>query len=477
MKISRTDSPKYYRNRAPEIDNNPLLAHLQLPPETDKDAVKALALPLHVSEADRALPSSIRRIRVTQLARDFFVPSRPEHRRAMLGITTQLFSGYLNRNPLTAMGQRILLGGTSAGTSMISLVAGHSGMGKSTLIRRILDYLGNQVCQHQNFHDTPFPETQILWLRRNVPEHCTVGSLCAKFGDLTDQVLGAPLYTSLFERMRGQNRHLFLAEIRRIITAHHVGLLVLDEFQNLSLMGVGAKKIISLLINLRDELGLPIVIVGTYKALRLLQGDLSIARRLVEGGYYDLERPTTSDEAGWHQLCEIAWGLQWVRKPIVHYDHLIGEALYEVSQGINAIMINVLMTAQQAAMETGAERVDADSIIRTFNERMRPLHPAISILKSGNQRLMEQFDDMFQNLYPTSGTPSDLNLQKKLDNRQTTSEDPERVAASATKAQKRPATSTKVQPAKPTAILSEEQIRRITLADSSADLLKVLGTS
>jgi hypothetical protein len=33
-------------------------------------------------------------------------------------------------------------------------------------------------------------------------------------------------------------------------------------------MGVGAKKIIALLVNLRDELGLPIVVVGTYKALR-----------------------------------------------------------------------------------------------------------------------------------------------------------------------------------------------------------------
>lgn len=85
--------------------------------------------------------------------------------------------------------------------------------------------------------------------------------------------------------MRGGDRNFYLSEIRKIITTHHVGLLVLDEFQNLSLMGVGAAKVIAFLVNLRDELGIPIVIAGTYKALRLLEGDLSISRRLVEGGY------------------------------------------------------------------------------------------------------------------------------------------------------------------------------------------------
>jgi hypothetical protein len=61
-------------------------------------------------------------------------------------------------------------------------------------------------------------------------------------------------------------------------------------------MGVGAKKIIALLVNLRDELGLPIVLVGTYKALRLLEGNMSSARRLCEGGYFDLARPPSAED-------------------------------------------------------------------------------------------------------------------------------------------------------------------------------------
>lgn len=273
-------------------------------------------------------------------------------------------------------------------------------MGKSTLMDRILAYPGHQVCQHRKFKGDSFPEKQILWLRRNLPEHCTLGTLCATFGDHTDRVLGTNLYSGAFTKVRA-DRSQYLKQIRKIITDHHVGLLVLDEFQNLSLMGVGAKKIIALLVNLRDELGVPIVLVGTYKALRLLEGTMSSARRLCEGGYFDLERPLSSEDEAWNLLCGAAWKYMWVREP-AKFSSEITAALYEVSQGISGIMLSVLTTAQLAAMEgDGAETVDADLIRKVYQERMTPLHSAIRILKSGDPKLMDEFDDLYRNAYPT----------------------------------------------------------------------------
>lgn len=171
-------------------------------------------------------------------------------------------------------------------------------------------------------------------------------------------------------------------------------------------MGVGAKKIIALLVNLRDELGVPIVLVGTYKALRLLEGTMSSARRLCEGGYFDLERPLSSKDGAWKLLCDAAWNYQWVRKPVEFSDE-IADALYDVSQGISGIMLSVFATAQLAAMEEdGAETVDAELIRKVYQERMTPLHSAIRILKSGDPQLMDRFDDLYQNTYP-SGDRSD----------------------------------------------------------------------
>jgi hypothetical protein len=461
-----SDHPHYNITGAKEIDENPLIAHLRLPPENDKDAFLSLGLRPDYDPNERMLSASIRRLRINRL-RHFFAPTSSIHRRALIGINSQIFDGYLARNPMTAQGQRILHGQKADLTirPTISLIAGHSGMGKSTLLDRILTSIGNQDYQHSSFRGVDFPERQILWLRRNVPEHCTVRTLCSTFGDYTDRILGLSLYQGIFQNLRGGDRNLYLSEIRKIITNHHVGVLVLDEFQNLSLMGVGAEKIIAFLVNLRDELGLPIVIAGTYKALRLLERDLSTARRLVEGGYYDLQRPTSAADESFQELCEIAWDYQWTREPS-DFSSNICDALYEVSQGITGIMLSVFSSAQFAAIETGSEKVDADLILKVFNERMKPLHPAIKILKSGNPLLLDKFDDLYTNSYSGHQTIIDRyslkteaapRKQNKLEDKEHTDNT---ASSTATKRGK--------------AVLTEEQVKNLVMAEPVTNITEIL---
>ncbi|MEN5315202.1 ATP-binding protein [Pseudomonas koreensis] len=397
MQSTSSNKIVYRKSGALEIDNNPLIAHLNFPPDNDRQAFLRLGLKPEHDIFDRDLPAYLRRIKINRL-RHFFAPTHPVHRRALIGISSQLFDGYIPRNPMSAEGQRALYGGKADITirPTISLIAGHSGMGKSTLLDRVLEGVGQQSYQHTSFQDQSFPERQILWLRRNVPEHCTVKTLCASFGDYTDRILDLKLYHGIFQDVRGGDRNFYLSEIRKIITTHHVGLLVLDEFQNLSLMGVGAAKIIAFLVNLRDELGIPIVIAGTYKALRLLEGDLSISRRLVEGGYYDLKRPLAADDESFNQLCRIAWEYQWTKERSEIKDSIV-EALYDVSQGITGIMLSVFASAQLAAIEDGSEKIDEKTIIDTYNLRMTPLHHAVNILKSNNSRLIDKFDEALSN--------------------------------------------------------------------------------
>ena len=477
MQSARTETGPIYRSiGVPEIDDNPLLAHLRLPPENDADAFLALGLQANFNPNERELPTSIRRLRINRLRR-FFIPSLPAHRRALIGITSQMFDSYMARNPMTPEGQAILYGGPTnlPFRSTISFVAGHSGMGKSTLMDRILVYAGNQVCRHSMFRDTSFPETQILWLRRNLPEHCTLGTLCSTFGDHTDHVLRLTLYGGIFSKLKA-DRSLYLKEIRKIVTNHHIGILVLDEFQNLSLMGVGAAKIIALLVNLRDELGLPIVVVGTYKALKLLEGTMSSARRLCEGGFFDLERPLSHEDDAWNLLCSAAWAYQWVRNP-VDYSGEIAEALYDVSQGISGIMLSVLATAQLAAMEDdGAETVDADLIRKVYRERLSPLHPAIRILQSGDPRLMDQFDDLYRNAYPTIHRSEDemgASVPPGETEGSADGEAPQFVETPDTKPKMESRKRTRQAP-EPSSALTEEQIRKLVMADSIDDLLPLL---
>src|SRR4051812_5137294 len=107
MQTARSEiHPNYRKIAVPEIDDNPLLAHLRLPPETDDDAFLALGLGASFDENERDFPTSIRRLRVNRLRR-FFVPVLPTHRRALIDISSQMFDGYFARNPMTPEGQAI----------------------------------------------------------------------------------------------------------------------------------------------------------------------------------------------------------------------------------------------------------------------------------------------------------------------------------------------------------------------------------
>jgi hypothetical protein len=479
LRANTESCPIYKTIGIPEIDENPLTAHLRLPPENDRDAFLALGLQANFNPSEREFSTSVRRLRVNGLRR-FFIPALPVHRRALIGISSQMFDSYCARNPMTPEGQAVLYGGPIATPyrATISFVAGHSGMGKSTLIDRILSYSGNQVYRHTTFRGENFPETQILWLRRNVPEQCTLAILCSTFGDHTDTVLHIKQYGGIFRR-RNADRSQYINEIRKIVANHHVGLLVLDEFQNLSLMGIGAQKIIALLVNLRDELGVPIVVIGTYKALRLLEGTMSSARRLCEGGYFDLARPLSHEDEAWQLLCSAAWEYQWVRDP-VDLTPEISDALYDVSQGISGIMLSVLATAQLAAMEGGSpETVDSTLIRKVYDERMKPLHPAIRLLESGDPRQLDKFDDLYLNTYPTIRCNEDgthaINSSNDLQNPSA----PETLLSSSTTDNSPKSKSSKQSPSETTrpAILTEDQIRNLVTADSMRDLVSILDRS
>lgn len=339
--------------------------------------------------------------------KSFMFPTS-QHVNILKQIYCQILDGYRNRNPFDPQTQRLLHGG-DAGTfnfervidsqasrpATISLLTGLSGMGKTTLIRSVMGALGKPVIQHSNYQGMEFTESQILYLMRNVPDQCTPRILCQKYGDYTDSLLAIKLYSKPFKSYLSRSD--YVKELKKIITNHHVGALILDEFHNLLLAGKdGVKELIAMLINFRDELGVPIILVGTYRTSELLDvgGDSSITRRLVEGGFHELKRPGKSSDAEWKALCEIVWKYQWVKDPIDITDGIV-KTLYDCSQGITGIMLTLFIAAQMYAIDTGLERVDAKLLKKIYQERFKPLHRIINALKSNELEFLNQYDDLY----------------------------------------------------------------------------------
>jgi hypothetical protein len=307
--------PTYTPYPIEEFSGNPLVEAISFPPRDDADAIKRLIQRPKFNPSELELPSMMRMLLPARL-KCFMFPTE-QHVNIMKHIYCQVIDGYRFRNPLDPRTQKLLHGGPRQHyepvidtpenrPATISFLTGLSGMGKTTLIRAVMGAMGRSVILHSNYQGKEFTESQILYLMRNVPDQCTPKILCKSYGSYTDSLLATKLYSKPFST--DLSRSGYVDELKKIIANHHVGALVLDEFHNLSLAGTsGVKEMIAMLINFRDQLGVPIILIGTYQAAELLDGGLSMTRRVVEGGFHELVRPESHLDVNWMAMCEIAW--------------------------------------------------------------------------------------------------------------------------------------------------------------------------
>lgn len=404
MAIWIDSRPDYHSYDVPEYSGNPLIEAMVPPPAGHKDALRRLIHKPIFHGSERELADAVRMTLPVRLSNFFFPMGR--HVRILNRIYAQIFSGYVGRNPLTCEGQSRLYGSKNIGTTFsqgnhlpmakpgtIMVISGLSGMGKSTLMKALMASLGKPVIEHSNYRGKAFTEKQLLYLMRNVPDQCSARALCISLCRQAAVLIGQPDY----ERRARSNtltRREAVELLAEIVANFHIGALVIDELQNISLAhSGGADEVLALIHNLRDELGVPLILIGTYKVAALIMRSAAVAQRVTEMGFHDLERPLSCDDPDWRSLCEIAWGYQWVKDP-APWDEDINETLYECSQGITRIMLFVFIASQMEAIENGTERVDAALLKSVFQNRFRPLHPIVQALKSGKQEFLEVYDDL-----------------------------------------------------------------------------------
>lgn len=393
------NNPEYFDFPIPEFQGNPLVEALQPPPKNEREAIMRLSKKPSFIKSERDLPSCMRMALPSRL-QSFMFPTK-QHIRLMERIYCQILNGYRRYNPATVFGQQYLHGECGPSwendpekvPSNISFLTGLSGMGKSSLIRSAMRALGSRLIVHSNYKGAPFTESQILYLMRNVPDQCSAKAVCRKVGLHADALLGKKLYAYRFTDKASRSE--YVSALEDIIKNHHVGALVLDEIQNISLAKSGGKEeVLALFHNLRDELGVPIILIGTYKAAAMLKEETSLARRLVEGGFHELRRPADPSDKDWRALCEIVWRHQWVRNPQPFSDE-VTRILYGFSQGITGIMINIFVTAQTYAIEEGLETVTPHLLSEVYHERFRPVHRIIHLLRENNPEVLRQYDDLY----------------------------------------------------------------------------------
>jgi hypothetical protein len=394
----------YRQQEIPSYKGNPLIEALP-PIHTEEEVVALLQYYPDYDEQHRQWPSELRLHLILDAVR--FIQPLTNHIALEQLFGVLLRSGYVERNPFPRkdhlLKERARLEGMkesfkahpsphSSGREIS--VIGLSGVGKSTALRSIFA-LYDQVINHGRYEGQPFTLRQLVYLKLECPQDGSLGGLCKAFFKEVDRLLETNTFR-LYVKSGRRTVDELLIDMAGVASRHFLGVLVIDEIQNLrEAKGEGAAHVLNFLVQLGNELGIPVVLVGTPKAQPILTGEFRRARRASGLVAFPWDRMKEDEE--WDLFTRALWRYQYVRKPSPLTDEL-RHALYFESQGITDLAVKVYMLAQIEAISRATcdeeEEVTKDLIESVAQDRLRYMQRFLNALRSPNPEEAKQFEDI-----------------------------------------------------------------------------------
>jgi hypothetical protein len=332
--------------------------------------------------------SDVDRLHILENIREFFVP-QGIHYEIHLSISNMLRRGYIDRNPIsrrfwpdnsknlqqlrTNVQRRAFLRSKARGLCIV----GVGGVGKSSAVESILS-LYPQVITHTCYKEHELILKQLVWVKLQCPSDGSLKRLCINYIEEVDDILGTN-YTK-FYNVSYRTLDALLPIMARVASNHFLGLLVLDEVQDLSeAKGGGATRMLNFFVQLENTLGIPFVLICTPKAKQLLSGEFRQARRVSEQGDINWrpmneiarkEKLTDPDavDPDWNIFIRAMWKYWYLLKSHPLPSNLLKEpvarALYDESKGITALVVTIFFLAQRRAIISGKEDL-TKSVIRS----------------------------------------------------------------------------------------------------------------
>lgn len=239
------------------------------------------------------------------------------------------------------------------GGSSFSLI-GVSGLGKSTALQRVLSLFPQDI-EHKSYQGKMLCCHQIPYLVVQTPHDASVKALILDIYLQIDALLGTTYHVHA-EKTRATT-DVLVSQLSLILRSNHVGLLVVDELQNVAYRkGNGGSKFLNFLVQLINSAGIGVCMVGTPRVFQLLQQEFRSARRAT-GLVYD----RLPDGAEFDLLLRTLWHYQYTQNDTTLTPEL-RSYLYRWTQGIPDILVKLMYHAQEQAILTGIESLNAEQL-------------------------------------------------------------------------------------------------------------------
>jgi hypothetical protein len=413
----------YIRSELAMHRENPVLE--ALPPIPDNvDVIDAVHRFPPYRPTDRNARTAVLKHRLVELGR--LVHPFDEHIELAFRVSAAIRDGYVDRNPLhtgfhrqaasRALGAaRAVLdddlpipaadGAAPLGFAMV----GVSGMGKTTGFRTVLQYYP-QVIRHYVYQGTRLHLDQIVWLRIECPPDGSLKSFCRMFFRQVDALLNTR-YAQNYGGARA-TVDTMLIDMARVAAFHCIGILGIDDIHNLNqAKGKEAQHVLNFIRYLGNTMGVPIVPIGTFGAVKLLGSAFQNARRACAFGDFIWDRmhwrdPSHSDSAEeceeegvgqFEALVETLWKYCYLPSRSKLTVNTL-RAIYEETQGITDLIVKLFMLSQIRALALGEKSVSIDTLRSVAFDCFRSVRPLIKALRERDYAKVGEVDDLVSKL-------------------------------------------------------------------------------
>ncbi len=248
-----------------------------------------------------------------------------------------------------------IMGGSDSFT-----IIGASGIGKSSAISRAITLITeNRVMEVENSYTKIIPCICV-----QCPFDSSVKGLLLEILRKVDGMIDSKYYQNA---LRARTTTDMLIGSVSQVALNHIGLLVVDEIQNVCNSKNG-KSLVGMLTQLINNSGISICMVGTPESAVFFEQAVQLARRSL-GLRYDV----MVYGADFRKFCEIVFSYQYVKTRTEITDGIM-EWLYEHTSGNISVVVSLIHDAQEIAILNGKEVLNLEVLNEAYQKRLSMLH-------------------------------------------------------------------------------------------------------
>lgn len=253
---------------------------------------------------------------------------------------------------------RGIMGGSDSFT-----IIGASGIGKSSAISRAITLITeNKIIETKEPYSKIIPCVIV-----QCPFDSSVKGLLLEILRKVDEALDSTYYE---KALRSRATIDMLIGSVSQVALNHIGLLIVDEIQNV-VNSKNGKSLVGALTQLINNSGISICMVGTPESSIFFEQAMQLARRSL-----GLQYGAMQYDKQFKEFCKILLSYRYVKREISITEEVI-QWLYEHSNGITSVVVSLIHDAQEIAILNGTETLDIKTLEEAYQKRLSLLHSYI----------------------------------------------------------------------------------------------------